>query len=127
MNKNYIILLSISLIAFISISFKTCLLNESNYNSGYHHRLFEFKREQSELLDLIRNSNLNSPASLNKVKEKINSCRIYLKKMDFWLRYLEPISYKKINGPLPVEWETEVFEKHEAPYEREAAGLTLAY
>jgi cytochrome c peroxidase len=46
--------------------------------------------------------------------------------MDFWFRYLEPISYKKINGPLPVEWETEVFEKFEKPYKREGAGLTLA-
>ncbi|WP_051312774.1 cytochrome-c peroxidase [Sporocytophaga myxococcoides] len=126
MNKNYLILLSISFIAFISISFKTCLLNESNYNSGYHHRLYEFKRDQSELLDLIRNSDLNSQANIDIVKDKINSCRVYLKKMDFWLRYLEPISYKKINGPLPVEWETEVFEKFEKPYKREGAGLTLA-
>ena len=34
--------------------------------------------------------------------------------------------YKKINGPLPVEWETEVFEKFEKPYKRNGAGLTLA-
>lgn len=46
--------------------------------------------------------------------------------MDFWFRYLEPLSYKKINGPLPVEWETEVFEKFETPYRREGAGYTLA-
>ncbi|MCR6642936.1 MAG: cytochrome C peroxidase [Sporocytophaga sp.] len=126
MNKNYLFLLFLSFIAFISISFKTCLLNESDYNSGYHHRLFEFNREQSELLDLIQNTDLYSHASLDKVKHKINTCRIYLKKLDFWLRYLEPISYKKINGPLPVEWETEVFEKFEKPYKREGAGLTLA-
>ena len=25
-----------------------------------------------------------------------------------------------------MEWETEVFEKYEAPYKREGAGLTLA-
>jgi cytochrome c peroxidase len=46
--------------------------------------------------------------------------------MDLWFRYLEPVAYKKINGPLPVEWETEVFEKFEKPYKREGAGLTLA-
>ncbi|GAL86193.1 hypothetical protein MYP_3422 [Sporocytophaga myxococcoides] len=126
MNIKYLFLLSLSFIAFISISFKTCLLNESDYNSGYHHRLLEFNREQSELLDLIQHSDFNSPTSLDKIKHKINSCRIYLKKVDFWLRYLEPISYKKINGPLPVEWETEVFEKFEKPYKREGAGLTLA-
>lgn len=49
-----------------------------------------------------------------------------LKAADFWLRYLEPIAYKQLNGPLPVEWETEVFEKFEKPYKREGAGLTLA-
>lgn len=45
--------------------------------------------------------------------------------MDFWLRYLEPVAYRKLNAPLPVEWETEVFEKFEAPYRRSGAGLTL--
>ncbi len=39
---------------------------------------------------------------------------------------MEPIVYKKINGPLPVEWETEVFEKFEKPYKREGSGLSLA-
>lgn len=33
---------------------------------------------------------------------------------------------KKVNGPLPVEWETEVFEKFESPYKREGAELSLA-
>jgi len=41
----------------------------------------------------------------------IELARLKLKGIDFWLRYLDPIAYKKINGPLPVEWETEVFEK----------------
>ena len=51
--------------------------------------------------------------------EKIRENRLKLKEIDFWLRYLEPVAYKKINGPLPVEWETEVFEKWEAPYKRD--------
>ncbi|MBK9271560.1 MAG: cytochrome C peroxidase [Saprospiraceae bacterium] len=57
---------------------------------------------------------------------RIHTARIALKKIDFWLRYLEPISYKLINGPLPLEWETEVFEKFEKPYARYGGGLTLA-
>jgi cytochrome c peroxidase len=48
-----------------------------------------------------------------------------LKNVDFWLRYFEPNAYRKMNGPLPVEWEKEVFEKFEPPYRREGAGLSL--
>lgn len=58
-------------------------------------------------------------------KKDIHQLRYELKKIDFWLRYLDPIAYKKLNGPLPIEWETEVFEKHEKPYKRVGAGLTL--
>ena len=46
--------------------------------------------------------------------------------MDFWWMYYETIAYKKINGPLLIEWENEVFEKHEKPYKREGFGLSLA-
>ena len=56
----------------------------------------------------------------------IAAARLEMKPFDFWSRYLEPVAYKKLNGPLPVEWETEVFEKFEKPYRREGAGLTLA-
>jgi cytochrome c peroxidase len=74
--------------------------------------------------------NLTASADLNK-KERIivaiNKSRSRLKACDFWLRYTEPNAYKKLNGPLPVEWETEVFEKYEPPYKREGAGLSLAF
>lgn len=56
---------------------------------------------------------------------QLHECRSVLKQSDFWLRYLEPNAYRQINGPLPVEWEVEVFEKFESPYRREAGGLTL--
>jgi cytochrome c peroxidase len=52
--------------------------------------------------------------------------RLKMKGLDFWFRYLEPNVYRKINGPIPVEWENEVFEKFEPPYKREGAGLSLA-
>jgi len=67
-----------------------------------------------------------SSDKITAVKEQIWEARLKMKGLDFWLRYLEPTVYKKINGPLPVEWETEVFEKFEKPYKRDGAGLTLA-
>lgn len=95
------------------------------YIDFYTQKLILFKKELSEL----HHSILNTPLD-NNYKElilaKINKHRLTLKELDFWLRYFEPVAYKKINGPLPVEWETEVFEKFEAPYKREGAGLTLA-
>jgi len=48
---------------------------------------------------------------IKELKKLINETRLKLKSIDFWLRYFEPVAYKKINGPLPIEWETEVFEK----------------
>src|SRR5574343_184473 len=56
----------------------------------------------------------------------IYDARLQLKRLDFWWRYFDPIQYKLIHGPLPVEWETEVFEKYEKPYKRLGGGLTLA-
>lgn len=76
---------------------------------------------------LIRiNEQLDANSTQESTLEAIHEARFELKKNDFLLRYLEPTAYKKINGPLSVEWETEVFEKHEKPYKREGAGLTIA-
>ena len=50
-----------------------------------------------------------------------------MKAADFWMRYFDPVQYLRVNGQLPVEWETEVFEKFEKPYRRDGAGLSLAY
>ncbi len=74
----------------------------------------------------IQKSRLKSSKEVKAIVARLEETRRGLKGVDFWLRYLEPISYKKINGPLPVEWETEVFEKFEKPYKRVGAGLTLA-
>lgn len=68
-----------------------------------------------------------SEATHAQQQELIRIARLKMKRADFWLRYLNPIDQKKINGPLAVEWETEVFEKHEPPYKREGFGLYLAY
>ena len=89
---------------------------------------------QSEYLELTKalTSELNKfkyePCRTNKkmMLEQIHHCRFVMKNNDLWYRYLEPIAYKKINAPLPIEWETEVFEKWEKPYKRVGAGFTLA-
>lgn len=127
--KKYILLLVLLGTLAVSISFvsKTEANEASDYQSLYSRRVHEFKEKQKALVQLIDGSDLSNETQIGKIKNNIQQTRVQLKGIDFWLRYLEPISYKKINGPLPVEWETEVFEKHEAPYKREAAGLTLAY
>lgn len=93
------------------------------YADYYRDRLQDLKKKQQQLLERI---NKSPGTDKEQLLEEIAETRKSLKGMDFWLRYLEPISYKQINGPLPVEWETEVFEKFEAPYKRPGAGLTLA-
>jgi len=126
LSKKTIILESLLLLLiFASASFKN-EHQQTNYALGYFNRLEEFSSKQSALLSQIEKTDFNSPVERKKIKEQINLVRISLKQIDFWFRYLEPVSYKKINGPLPVEWETEVFEKFEKPYRREGAGLTLA-
>ncbi|HEY2350302.1 MAG TPA: cytochrome c peroxidase [Puia sp.] len=73
----------------------------------------------------IQNCNLSSEDSIRSLRGNIEIARLKLKNVDFWLRYFEPNAYRKMNGPLPVEWEKEVFEKFEPPYRREGAGLSL--
>lgn len=99
----------------------------NGYTELYHAKRLDLKNKILVLASTIEQSNLNSEKDIEKLKEKIYLVRRAMKGTDFWFRYLEPISHKKINGPLPVEWETEVFEKFEQPYKRDGAGLTLAY
>ncbi len=96
------------------------------YQQLYFQRLELLTKQQSMLLGVIEKNGVSSAESKEAIKKQIDEARQGLKSMDIWLRYLEPVAYKKINGPLPVEWETEVFEKFEKPYKREGAGLTLA-
>lgn len=108
----------------ISFSFRD---NGANaYTDYYNERLEAFTRNEAALIDVIAQADLHTAGGVATVKSRIQQTRNSFKGMDFWLRYLEPTVYKKINGPLPVEWETEVFEKFEKPYKREGAGLTLA-
>jgi cytochrome c peroxidase len=99
---------------------------KEGYSAFYRYRLHSLANSEQVLLKTIESANLQTDEGLLAIKNKINAARFHLKAADFWLRYLEPTTYHKINGPLPVEWETEVFEKYENPYKREGAGLTLA-
>lgn len=96
-----------------------------SYRAVYSRTITNLATSQEQLLyaiDKWKEDSVGKPA----VVAALEKARTNMKRADFWLRYLEPLAYKKINSPLPVEWETEVFEKFEQPYRREGAGLTLA-
>lgn len=125
MKKSGILLSFIFLLAMVSISFKK---NAGNtfYVDYYYTGVSFFTNAQQSLLDTIKYTDINDADGIEKIKKQLHDTRTALKEMDFWFRYLEPTIYKKLNGPLPTEWETEVFEKFEKPYKRDGAGLTLA-
>jgi cytochrome c peroxidase len=106
--------------------FSFSLQQKKEYNNLYDSSLQSFKEQQTILLKLIRSVDYTDKESAEKIREQIKMSRLKLKGLDFWFRYLEPVAYRRINGPLPVEWENEVFEKFEPPYKREGAGLSLA-
>ncbi len=97
--------------------------DDSRYAGQYEQKVRALISAQDELLRIAQSENGRETLLL---RESLRRARLQLKAADFWLRYLEPVAYKKLNGPLPVEWETEVFEKFEVPYRRDGAGLTLA-
>lgn len=100
--------------------------DRARYAQHYHRSVSQLKEAQLQLLHLIDQSNPANETDREAIRQLIHHNRVKLKAVDFWLRYFEPVSYRKLNGPLPVEWETEVFEKFEPPYKRTGAGLTLA-
>jgi cytochrome c peroxidase len=97
-----------------------------DYGQLYSDRIAGFSAALSDLRIKIDGADWSDPKTSEKIIASIHTSRRMLKTCDFWLRYLDPIHYRKINGPLPVEWENEVFEKFETPYRREGAGLSLA-
>jgi cytochrome c peroxidase len=118
---------SVIVVTFISsiliVSFVPSSSNAA-YTGLYVNKLDQINESFEQLKALIIASKLDAEGKKN-ITEGINQCRRKVKACDIWLRYFEPISYKLINGPLPIEWETEVFEKFEKPYKREGSGLTL--
>ncbi len=123
MKRKITSLLFLLSLAVVFISFKE---RPQAYADHYQARLAGFNSRQAALLQLIQRSDLTDTRDIAAIRKELQLTRNSLKGMDIWLRYLEPTTYKKLNGPLPVEWETEVFEKFEKPYKRQGAGLTLA-
>lgn len=121
--KTFLIIL---ILAATTASLSFSIQHKNEYFSLYNNHLSEFKNAQYDLRSVINAVDLSNKNDIEKIRDQIKKNRLKLKTIDFWLRYLEPIVYRKINGPLPVEWETEVFEKFEPPYRRTGAGLTLA-
>lgn len=122
--KKYIVVLLFSaglLLAMVLSSYRS---SGQHYPSIYQRSSDSFSRGLNELYQFAASADLSDKTILNAA---INKYRRQLKACDFWFRYQDPIAYKKLNGPLPVEWETEVFEKYEPPYKREGAGLSLAF
>lgn len=124
MKKRHIICLGLFVVSLLVISFTNG--GQPAYTKRYFDDIAAFKLHQRILIETIAAADLNRPEDVARVRATLNIARNSMKGVDFWLRYLQPTDYKKINGPLPVEWETEVFEKFERPYKRVGAGLTLA-
>ncbi|HEX7845715.1 MAG TPA: hypothetical protein VF476_07905, partial [Chitinophagaceae bacterium] len=115
LSKKYVVLMAfVAMIFTLVVAFRPGE-DAAAYISAYTNRLQKFKGSEEQLLAIIKNSDLQNDKDKLAIKEQIQLCRNNLKGLDFWFRYMEPIAYKKINGPLPVEWETEVFEKFEKP------------
>jgi cytochrome c peroxidase len=111
------LLISVSLIVLSAFKFNK---DENSYEKYYEN---QFKAFSLQVDTLIAVSGTENSEELLKALHK---SRMALKKMDFWWRYSNALQYKSINAPLPIEWETEVFEKIEKPYKRVGGGLTLA-
>jgi cytochrome c peroxidase len=122
MKALYVILSFIITVVFFSFIER----RDDAYHQFYFGGLHEFISKETALKQTIAAANLSSKKDILIITSGIQEARLKLKNMDFWLRYFEPNAYRKINGPLPVEWENEVFEKYEKPYRREGAGLSLA-
>lgn len=96
------------------------------YEELYRARLSALSTSERELVHAIEVNDPGTPDGAHTIKAAIHAARVHLKAMDLWLRYLAPTAYKRINGPLPVEWEAEAHEKHERPRRVNGAGLSLA-
>lgn len=97
------------------------------YRNLYEERMKILAKSTDTLLEFVAAADLSDAEVVNTIRNHIARARLAMKAADIWLRYLDPLAQKLINGPLAVEWETEAFEKYEPPYRREGAGFTLAF
>jgi cytochrome c peroxidase len=99
--------------------------NSGPYADLYYKDIADLKASFTKLTDVLAQANLSTTAGKNAVFTQLYLTRKVLKKSDLWTRYLEATTYRALNGPLPVEWEVEVFEKLEKPYRRPGYGLSV--
>ncbi len=122
------ILVAIQLVAaaLLCMAMLTTPSSTGEYRQRYNAGLELLSDRLAELLEDIRQQDALTLEDKDLLRARIHAARSAMKAFDFWGRYLDPINHRRVNGPLPVEWETEVFEKYEKPYRRAGAGLTLA-
>ena len=97
---------------------------ENEYTLFYQSKFQSLGLQLSTIISKLK-ENAGKKIDSNWMDSVIFVARKEMKSIDFWTRYLDPNAQKNINGPLEVEWETEVFEKFEKPYRREGSGLFL--
>ncbi len=122
--KFFLMYLLFGFFVLLNMSFDKDRKNSSQ--ELYTHQIDSLLLSELSLLDAINNEDFRTGSSRDYIASEIAKTRMELKKIDFWIRYLEPSLYLKVNGALPIEWENEVFEKEEKPYRRVGAGLSLA-
>lgn len=116
----------IAVIVAVAICSFTLSTEEKAYRKNYNSKVNDLNRQLLRLTELVYGADIATESGKTSIYKEISHARLALKSSDFWLRYFEPVAYNRINGPIPVEWENEVFEKFEKPYRRDGAGLTLA-
>ena len=99
--KGIIVIMMTALAAGFSFGFK----NGNYYNDLYRSSLYHFNTSLSTLLDTLKDIDLSTAKGMESILKQINQSRLQLKNIDLWLRYLEPVAYRRINGPLPVEFD----------------------
>lgn len=117
------VLIFIPFLVFV-MAFKTNN-TQTEYQKLYQNTFYTFDNAHTTIINTIKTTDINSASQRIVLQKNIADARHKLKAFDIWMRYFEPVAYKKINGPLPVEWETEVNEKFEKPYKRLGSGFTL--
>lgn len=99
---------------------------EKPFSDLYLLRLNQFQASLKSAIQRIEQLRLLDEQGKLEAEIVLLKARKDMKRVDLFLRYFNPLIYKQINAPLPVEWETEVFEKFEKPYKRTGNGLSLA-
>src|SRR4051812_27129156 len=98
MRRSYRVSVGLIVLSFFFIGFKD--YRQTEYAELYHAGVETFKAKQEDLLQAINKANLNNPTDVEKIRMGIATARQAMKCIDFWIRYMEPTVYKKINGPL---------------------------